>query len=456
MPKVKKARARTSRPIPEVIDNQPWKIETNHAKQGSVDPKAHVMNVPLGVNPIDRIIKNHEMLHVKFSPKRPTCPPGTDPIAYQAAEDCRINYRGGLLGVDTGSVTVYDDRDIEALKKNITGSPNPELVAASLLLATTGSHDHMRVITEVLPDVFDDEEVSTIRYVAGSASYMARQGQRPSHARAKQAAKYLTEAFKLPPEADKKDNTSGKAEGENAPGEVRKALSQTIEYANFDALEKAEAKMGGPEEDKTGLEFANGSTPSGMSAVGNNWWGRMKIVEPPRTERFPSKMRSRLWKPSDQGTVLRYPQRYCGGDGTIFAAKGQKLGGCTVLIDASGSMQFTKEDVLRIMQLMPAALIATYCGMSREGTLTIVAKKGRRVHESRFKGQGGGNCVDGPALDWLAKQPGPRYWVSDGEIVGYEYARTPAMFAAVYKHCRDHHILRVDGLKDVIERFGGK
>lgn len=456
MPKVKKARARTSRPIPEVIDNQPWKIETNHAKQGSVDPKAHVMNVPLGVDPVDRIIKNHEMLHVKFSPKRPSPGPGVDPNAYQAAEDCRINYRGSMLGVDTGSVSVFDDRDIETLKKNIGGHPNAELMAACALLATEGSVDRERLMTEVLPDVFDDEELRHIDYQAAVASHLARNGRNPSHTRTKQAAKYLTEVFKPPPPEEKKDNTSGKAEGENAPGEVRKALAKTVTNANFDSLEKAEAKMGGPDKDETGLEFANGSTPSGMSAVGENWWGKMKIVEPPRTERFPSKMRSRLWKPSDQGVVLRYPQRYCGGDGTIFAAKGQKLGGCTVLIDASGSMQFTKEDVLQIMQLMPAALIATYCGLAREGTLTIVAKKGRRVHETRFKGQGGGNCVDGPALDWLAKQPGPRYWVSDGEIVGYNYARTPAMFAAVYKHCRDHHILRVDGLKDVIERFGGK
>lgn len=33
-------------------------------------------------------------------------------------------------------------------------------------------------------------------------------------------------------------------------------------------------------------------------------------------------------------------------------------------------------------------------------------------------GVGSGNIVDGPALEWLNKQPGPRVWVCDGGVTG--------------------------------------
>jgi hypothetical protein len=219
--------------------------------------------------------------------------------------------------------------------------------------------------------------------------------------------------------------------------------------ADFGELAKNEAKM----EQQRGEEKDQGAAPNGMTATGERWWCPMTIKQPPRPNRFPSKMRSRSWKPTDQGTVLRYVQRYCSGDGTIFAAKGQKPGGCTVLIDASGSMRFSAEEILQVMQLMPAALIAAYDGDDTKGELRILAKKGRRVDSHHFKGPVGGNAVDGPALEWLSKQAGPRYWVSDGHIVGYRGARTPAMYAAVYKTCRDANILRVDGLSDVIAKF---
>ena len=31
---------------------------------------------------------------------------------------------------------------------------------------------------------------------------------------------------------------------------------------------------------------------------------------------------------------------------------------------------------------------------------------------------GRGNIVDGPALRWLAQQPEPRIWISDGQVTG--------------------------------------
>ena len=50
--------------------------------------------------------------------------------------------------------------------------------------------------------------------------------------------------------------------------------------------------------------------------------------------------------------------------------------------------------------------------------LRIVGRAGYRAAPEAFHLGLGGNVVDLPALRWLAKQPGPRVWVSDGAVTG--------------------------------------
>jgi hypothetical protein len=62
--------------------------------------------------------------------------------------------------------------------------------------------------------------------------------------------------------------------------------------------------------------------------------------------------------------------------------------------------------------------VAYYSGHEEhEGQLVIVAQGARAVsRDATWPPSGGGNVVDLPALEWLARQPGPaRLWVSDGE-----------------------------------------
>jgi hypothetical protein len=51
--------------------------------------------------------------------------------------------------------------------------------------------------------------------------------------------------------------------------------------------------------------------------------------------------------------------------------------------------------------------------------LFVIARNGRFSEienaTSRF---GSGNIIDGPALEWLSRQPAPRRWVSDGNVTG--------------------------------------
>ena len=82
-------------------------------------------------------------------------------------------------------------------------------------------------------------------------------------------------------------------------------------------------------------------------------------------------------------------------------------------------MGLNADNVMEILSLMPAATIAMYSGSGSTGRLVIIAENGKMTNQ-RYINQmrNYGNIVDGPALDWLGKQPGPRLWVSDGQASG--------------------------------------
>ena len=67
-------------------------------------------------------------------------------------------------------------------------------------------------------------------------------------------------------------------------------------------------------------------------------------------------------------------------------------------------MRFEGQDILEIMQELPAVTIAMYNQhYGSHGTLRIIGKDGKRVTEEYLDmHSGGGNGVDGPALEWLA------------------------------------------------------
>jgi hypothetical protein len=177
----------------------------------------------------------------------------------------------------------------------------------------------------------------------------------------------------------------------------------------------------------------------------------MKMYRPPRPLIFPARLKSKKWKPTDAGAVFRYPQRWL-ADQSGFAYRGLKEGGCTMLIDVSGSMRLSQGDILKVMEYMPASLIATYSGNRAAGKLTIIAERGRRAEEDQFRTAGSNNLIDGPALRWLATQKGPRYWISDGYVTGL-HGYTTELVADAVLICRKAHIMRIDSMAEVIDKF---
>ena len=116
-------------------------------------------------------------------------------------------------------------------------------------------------------------------------------------------------------------------------------------------------------------------------------------------------------------------------------------------------MNFTGEDILEIMSLLPAVTIAMYNGMGTSGTLRVIAKKGMRVTENELEDWSGyGNVVDGPALEWLTSMPQRRIWVSDMKVFG-GYGDTSGfnLITDIYRLCTSNRIINLKDIDEVKE-----
>jgi len=137
---------------------------------------------------------------------------------------------------------------------------------------------------------------------------------------------------------------------------------------------------------------------------------QMEIIELPLTEVIREAVvgyrratsGSRLHRPSLRKPVL--PQR-------LFVRRTPTRPDGTILVDASGSMG-DWDHVRRWCEKAPFGTIAYYAGNGKSGWLYVYARNGKRAAKI-VKPKGGGNTVDGPAMDWLLTQPKPRRMITD-------------------------------------------
>ena len=155
---------------------------------------------------------------------------------------------------------------------------------------------------------------------------------------------------------------------------------------------------------------------------GNYRWGDLAVIQEPLTQNLKHKIKGATHKPNEYGVIPHYTDRYF-SDKRMFRVKKNIRGG-TVLIDASGSMSLSEDDIMSIIEALPAGLVAMYSGTSNksrqpargggDGELCILAKNQRMV--SKLPASLVENIVDYPALVWLSKMPKPRIWVSDQQV----------------------------------------
>jgi hypothetical protein len=185
----------------------------------------------------------------------------------------------------------------------------------------------------------------------------------------------------------------------------------------------------------------------------NNEWGRLKLETPVLTERILKQRVASKKVSSQEGAYIHDISRVF-TDEKIFRRNTKTLGGA-VLIDVSGSMCLTPEQIVELVKAAPAVAVATYAGDTNStGVCRVIAHNGFSVKDYEMTPDGGRNVIDGPALhEWLAKQPMPRIWVSDGLVTGLNDNSAPNLTKDAAITIAKHSIVRVDGVAEAIEMF---
>lgn len=386
-------------PLPEAIDGKPWRVDEG---PGSCDTVGRVLEVPTDDCAGSRFIRNHELGHAKITPRvsaKKQCEKWDVSMdAMQICEDLRVHRFLRRTGVDMCG-SFKEDADADEVVRRFAENDRQ---LALYLVATMHTEDHGR-LSRAVETRLDEARVKYLRMMTNLVAARLSRGRglhRPIGFRngTIPAARLFDVIFpedgspsRLPPEAMKLLPYDGKI--------VR--------------------------------------------------WGEMRIEKLPMASSRGIPPSTRAIGFHDHGAVLGAVHRLA-ADGRIFTRRRRRVGG-TVLVDISGSMGFGRSDLEKIVRTAPLATVAVYSGRQRNGVLTVVASKGRMVTGDvlRTLTKLRGNIVDGPALRWLARQPGPRFWISDGVVTGEGDMQSVDLVVDVIRTCGKAAITRVETVEGV-------
>lgn len=497
-------------PFPAIVTGDGnWKVFEDN-KQPRTSNLSKEMYVPLGDKCEDcgafhdKMVRRHEMGHVKWSPKTiGKLGPDEGEMSVEACEEVRIGYLlsqrklpvNDWIMCERKARKQYEDMLLSwseydmicymmASMWNSTGMETYNDTQANNRewYALLDTIEELKTRTENGHSLLTKLRVMQINFAVSKALYfykrITHKSKRsyggdiyysPTYRKVRQVAKELHalyedfsdipeldevyEAERLKTEAAKKSKSSyanmengngGEGEGEGEDS------AQTLAEAQYNT--KMELMQG-----------HQGHMNYNPTADYSGAWGIMKEIKGPLQVNLQSLLKKgREYRPMDYGTNPKYINRYC-IDGKIFKQKQRTYGG-TILIDASGSMSFSGQDILDIMSELPAVTIAMYNdrydgpltdGHSRwdVGALRIIAQGGKRVTEEYLDTHsGGGNLIDGPALDWLGKQPPARIWVSDMYVFGRRNDNSVNLLKDCQQKLKKHNITRLADINEV-KRF---
>ena len=205
------------------------------------------------------------------------------------------------------------------------------------------------------------------------------------------------------------------------------------------------------------------SYPKREDLLGN--WEQLVVAKPELSINHTGKLGRRTIA-NDSGREPRFINRMVTDpDRRIFSRKTRALGG-VVVIDASGSMQLSEEDLDRLLKCSTGATVVMYSGGHNDPRIPntwVVARKGRMVRT--LPDVPGNNCVDGPALIYGAslreRSSQPLIWVSDGEVTGARGNSSPENLrkdiAWIKRKYRVQQVMDVPQAEKLMKRLqGGK
>ncbi len=414
------------------FENGAWEVTETVMAPGQawtmiVDRK---MQVPEGDTELERSVRAHEMMHAKITPVdlRPWLERGRASLqALKSAEEIRVNELCKRVGFDMKKV--FDGTEKiggEYVAKNDKWEQAVYDVAACagtgrLTEYLKGVRKHNPEWAKVLK-VFADRLVKQIAKVHNA--HLADTSPHPISGMAPAGYSY-TETMAVLIDSVAKPPAPPEDDQHEDEGKTRPEPQDAEEKDGPEGSSPTEAKKKPKPAPVSTDDVGKMTMPESGTA-----WDELRVKYFPMPRLTPGGIGKKR-RASATGRVPRRVSRMLTDpDRKVFDVVRKGTGG-VVLIDGSGSMHFSQDDVRRIAEAAPGAKVAVYCSNKSDRerpTLMVVADKGRMVAEMPERMSGNG--VDAPAAKWAVEQKqnhrSPVIWVTDGLVHGSNTRYTDA------------------------------
>lgn len=417
---------------------------------------------PTGNSKLERIIRAHELMHTKISP--------ADDIdkwiqrgisshrAMVAVEEFRVNYGLELSGFDLNEfldgkedadgeyVAIHNEWDsavIFAVGTAGTAGGKRFLVGVrrhNKLWADALFKIQKRFLKEIKKDM-RARDASVYSTSIDNASGLSPRGFEWTE----RMGEYLDRLMHNEPQ---EETSTGSKDTESGDG------TQADTGAD-------KSSIGNQEESSTpkkSKKIVHDLSPLDSCGKGEDWsklvWGKVALTRTVVGNLGRKRISSNLGRnPRRVHRLYTDPQR------RIFDTVKRAKGG-VVLVDGSGSMQLSHQNILDILESAPGALVAIYSdmdsGVGRIPNIHIVARDGKTVKNSdALPRVGAGNGVDLPALKWAISQrrnsKTPLIWVTDGGVCVARGGFNDRLSMACIKESIKSKVLLVENAEDAVD-----
>lgn len=426
------------RPLPEMLGRKDtkqgeWVIDTCAPVRGkpATDIVGKRMIVPVADEAVDRVIRAHEMMHAKVSPADDFVKWIERGIATEDAlrvvEEVRVNFLLKKAGFDVDLLGDGSELSAGVLTAERGDWTNAVYTAVGYSICgggkdfLTGVRRVNRAWGTTLRDIVKAVEKEFVKaYKRGdlaSTEVHTATGLSPiGFAHTERIAEWVDRlAHPQKPEQDEAEDNSENSKTNEKNEETEESTKTT---------KKKDGKNGnGETNDKapTDPKKVKPVEPTGRGGNVVPQWAELKIGTLPLTRRANGglgrkRIASQMGRdPRRIGNALVDPEK------RIFDQYRKGNGGI-VLIDGSGSMSLTNQNILEITEASPGCTVAVYSADrdNAKDNLWILAKNGKRV--DNVPERNGGNGVDAPAIRWAVSQrrhsSTPIVWITDGQVHG--------------------------------------
>jgi len=398
-----------------------WNVESGSTLRGdaSCNLSDRILRVPLGRDATSRVVRAHELAHIRVSPhvrEHEMWRLDVEPRAIECAEELRVNSLLSRLGFD---VSLLRDGSEKSGGRRIAEAGDwSEAVCFLMAVLGTGA---------------EKEFLSGVRQ--GDSTWLP--GLRALRKRAHQ----LLDSFETSRLGATRCDEEGLGRG-------------FTEFTMVLARILTQSMAARPPTNTEDLRrFRRSLEPGGRRPATGRFAG-LRFDEGIIMSSRPRSPGLRHARASVSGTVLRYPNRLLIDEQRRAFAQWRGVHGGIVIIDQSGSMDIDDLAMASLLRHAPNALVVGYSHRpgSSDSSANAWVLANRGAVAQRCPAGNVGNGVDGPVLEWAIGQrrgSEPIVWVTDGQVTDSHDHPDERLTAVCADLVRQHRIRLVSELGGV-------